>query len=172
MKAMLRALIPTTFLLSIAGCTSPTGADDGRATPLEVVAKVREPAALLDARGDDALDVLRNPTSPFTWKDTYVFVVDCAADRVLANPRFPERQGGDIKQHADYAGKPYGRRLCKIAAKPGGGWIEYVWLRPGTQTPSRKISFVMSAGDGAYQLGAGVYDDTLDLESLERLTAR
>ena len=91
---------------------------------------------------------------------------------MLSNPRFPEREGGDIKQHADYAGRPYGQRLCDVAARPGGGWIEYTWLRPGTETPSRKVSFVLSAGDGAYQVGAGVYDDTLALAELERLAGR
>ena len=49
-------------------------------------------AALLDSQGDAALDVPRDPSSRFTRKDTYVFVVDCKADRVLSNPRIHDRE--------------------------------------------------------------------------------
>ena len=105
------------------------------------------------------------------WKDTYVFVVDCANDRVMVNPAFPDRVGGDIKQHKDHDGKQYGRELCEVATRPGGGWIEYVWPRRGGGTPTRKVSFVVSADGQPYQLGAGLYDDSRSLEELQALTA-
>ncbi len=149
---------------------APVLADDGSATPEGVVAKVQEAAALLATQGASALDVLRDPTSAFTWKDTYIFVVDCAADRVLSNPAFPERQGRDIKQHVDYNGKQYGQELCDTAQQPGGGWVEYVWLKPGGDTPLRKISFVMSVDGQPYQLGAGIYNQTISLNDVAALT--
>ena len=46
-------------------------------------------------------------------------------------PAFPARQGGDIKQHTDYNGYQYGLDLCETAQQAGGGWVEYVWLKPG-----------------------------------------
>ncbi|MDJ0949107.1 MAG: cache domain-containing protein [Alphaproteobacteria bacterium] len=138
----------------------------GQADPDEVVAKVRKAAALLAREGEAGLEVIRDRRSEFTWKDTYVFVVNCEADEVLANPAFPERQGGDIKQHTDYNGKQYGLELCKTAQLPGGGWVEYVWLKPGGEVPLRKISFVMSVEGRPYQLGAGIYDKTVRLEDL------
>lgn len=140
------------------------------ASPEEVVAKVREAAALMEVDGAAALAAIGDPSSRFTWKDTYVFVVDCEKDRVMANAAFPERVGGDILRHTDYAGFRYGPVLCEVAGRPGGGWIEYVWLRPGRETPERKISFVMSVSGGLYQVGAGVYDDTVTLEALNERT--
>lgn len=139
------------------------------ANPEEVVLKVRKAAALLAEQGVEGLDVLRDPSSEFTWKDTYVFVVNCEIDEVLANPAFPERQGGDIKQHTDYAGKPYGLELCETATQSGGGWVEYTWLRPGGGEPARKISYVVSAEGHPYQLGAGIYNDTITISELEEL---
>ena len=136
------------------------------AQPGEVAAKVRRAAALLAERGPAGLDIVRNRASEFSWKDTYVFVVNCGADEVLANPAFPERQGGDIKQHTDYNGKQYGLELCETAQRPGGGWVEYVWLKPGGKTPLRKFSFVMSVEGQPYQVGAGIYDQTLTLEEV------
>lgn len=141
-----------------------------QATPEEAISKVHKAAALLRARGDAALEILRNPNSEFVWKDSYVFVVNCEADLVLSNPVFPERQGGDIKQHLDYNGKQYGLKLCGTANNPKGGWVEYVWPKPGGGTPSRKISYVISVNN--YQVGAGVYHETISLEELNWLIER
>ena len=147
-----------------------TWAQEGQAGPAEVVSKVHKAAALLAERGAAGLEVIRDNKSEFTWKDTYIFVVDCEADKVMANPAFPARVGGDIKQHTDYNGKQYGLELCETAKRPGGGWVEYVWPKPGGGNPLRKISFVMSVDGLPYQLGAGIYNETVTFEELRRLT--
>ena len=149
--------------------TSADSTHDEYATPNEVVSKVRKAAKLLADQGAAGIEVLRDSTSEFTWKDTYVFVVDCNRDLVLANPAFPKRQGGDIKQHTDYDGKQYGLELCKTAQQPGGGWVEYVWPRPGGGEPSRKISYVTKVEGRSYQLGAGIYNETISLAELRRM---
>ena len=154
----------------IVGSASVGRAGDDHASPEEVVSKVRQAAGLLAADGAAGLEVIRNPNSEFTWKDTYIFVVNCDVDEVMANSRFPERVGGDIKKHTDYNGYQYGLELCDIAQRPGGGWVEYVWLRPGGDEPLRKISFVMSVDGEPYQLGAGIYDDTVTIDELRALT--
>lgn len=141
-----------------------------QAGPEEVVDKVQQAAELLEKDGEAALAVIMDPSGGFAWKDTYVFVVDCAADRVRANPAFPERVGGDIKQHTDYAGKQYGLELCETAARPGGGWVEYTWLRPGGKTPLRKVSYVTSVKGRRYQLGAGIYDESTPIAELEAIS--
>ncbi len=153
----------------LASVSCGTNHTRNEATPLEVVEKVRRAAKLLAEQGPAGLRILRNNTSIFTWKDTYVFVVDCNADLVLANPAFPEREGGDIKQHTDYNGKQYGFDLCETAGKPGGGWVEYMWLKPGGDKPMRKISYVMSVEDHPWQLGAGIYNESVSLEELEEI---
>ncbi len=139
--------------------TAAADADPARADADEVVAKVEQAIELIRSEGDMALPVLADPSGGFVWKDTYVFVVNCEADRVIVNPAFPERIGGDIKQHTDYAGWPYGKELCRIANTAGGGWIEYTWLRPGDDTPRRKTSYVRSVPGMPYQVGAGIYED-------------
>ena len=126
-------------------------------------------AALLENQGAAGLEVIRDRTSEFTWKDTYVFVVDCDADVVLANPAFPERQGGDIKQHTDYNGKQYGLELCETAKQPGGGWVEYVWPKPSGGEPSRKISYVITVDSLSYQVGAGIYNETISVAELNQI---
>ena len=154
-------------------CLSAAAVADGeRAGRTEVVAKVRQAAALIEREGDAAFRIIADPASGYRWKDTYVFAVNCEADRVMANPAFPERVGGDIKQHTDYAGKQYGLELCRTAARPEGGWIEYVWLTPGGTTPRRKISFVMSVPGTPYQVGAGIYDHKTAIADLNDTSDR
>ena len=156
-----------TAVLLIAGAPG-AAAETERAGAAEVVAKVQQAATLIEREGDAAFAILANPLSGFVWKDTYVFVVNCDADRVMANPAFPERVGGDIKQHTDYADKKYGLELCEVAAN-GGGWVEYVWLQPGGSVPMRKISYVISPEGSPYQIGAGIYGDNKTLDELNQL---
>lgn len=162
------------FALVVAGfdyaAVAFASTDREHASPAEVVEKVRSAVRLLEEYGGAGLTVLRGSGSGYVWKDTYVFVVNCDADVVLSNPAFPEREDGDIKQHTDYNGKRYGPELCAKASEPGGGWIEYVWPRPGGNGARRKISFVMSVPDHPYQVGAGLYSETLTLDELSALT--
>ena len=162
----------TRIMTVVAGlivCQSAIFAQGEQATPGEVMAKVRKAAAFLAKHGEEGLEVLRDKASEFTWKDTYVFVVNCDADLVMANPAFPEREGGDIKRHTDYDGKRYGVELCKTAKHAVGDWIEYVWLKPGGDKPYRKISYVMSVDGMPYQVGAGIYDEAITLEELRQI---
>lgn len=101
---------------------------------------------------------------------SFVFVVNCDADEVMANPAFPERVGGDIKQHTDHNGKQYGLELCETANRKASGWIEYTWPRSGGGEAMRKMSYVMSVNGRPFQVGAGIYDATVSLAELEQLT--
>ena len=115
----MRPFITLSALLYLAVCDPYIAmADPARAGRNEVVARVMEAAALIRNEGEAAFGVIADPDAGYLWKDTYVFAVNCDADRVMANPAFPERVGGDIKQHTDYAGKQYGRELCRAAAQP------------------------------------------------------
>ncbi len=145
-----------------ASAGSPCVTEKQVATREEVVEKVRAAVEMLATVGHEALPLIADPESEFVWKDTYVFVVDCDADRVMANPRFPERVGGDIKQHTDYVGFRYGTSLCEKARLPKGGWITYQWPRSGSSEPLTKTSFVLSVPGVPLQVGAGVYLEGAD----------
>ena len=161
--------LPLLAALTLPISLPPRAAANDRATADEVVIKVEAATRLIAEHGDTALGLIADPAAGFVWKDTYVFVVNCDLDRVMVNPAFPERVGGDIKQHTDYAGVPYGLRLCEAAARPGGGWIEYTWPVPGSDTGRRKVSYVRSVPGTPYQVGAGIYDATTDIAELTAL---
>ncbi|NAS12232.1 cache domain-containing protein [Poritiphilus flavus] len=139
------------------------------ATPTEVVAKVRKAASHLEDKGLEGLSQLRDPNSEFSWKDTYVFSFNCSEDRVLANPAFPDKVGGDIKKHTDYNGFRYGLKMCEESDNVNGVWIEYLWPKPGGGQPLRKISYVITVKSLNIQVGAGIYNEDIGMAELNRL---
>ncbi len=140
-----------------------------RATPEEVIAKVHKAAELLKEKGDAALSILRDSKSEFTWKDTYIFLIDVGESMVLSNPAFREREGGNIREHKDWNQDPYGQWLCELALK-GGGWMEFNWPQPGSQKGERKVSYIYPIPGLKYTVCAGVYGETRSIEELNNLT--
>ena len=158
------------LLLSVAascamGLSAGAWAADA-ATADEVVAKVKEAAAAVKASSADVvLSEFDKKDGKWAWKDTYVFVLDCTAGTVKAHPN--EKVKGmkltDLKDKA--TGKEFGTALCDAAKSAKGGWVEYMWTKPGAEGNHRKVAYIRSAGN--YQVAAGVYDDKMTTKELE-----
>lgn len=138
-------------------------------TPQEVVENVHKAAELLKTKGKEGLEMLRDPQYELNTGDAYIFIIDVEESLVVSNPRFPERNGGNIREHLDWAGKHYGIELCDVAMR-GGGWIEFVWPKPGTTEGVRKISYIYPVPGLRYTVCAGIYDDTMSLDELNRMS--
>lgn len=129
-----------------------TAADPDAATPEEVISKVWAASRFLNEKGASGFAEFNSKDGRWVWKDSYVFVYDCRLDRMVAH----------LTQITDNNGKFIFKELCKAGADPRGGWVEYVWTKPGAGSVSRKISYALGA-DIAFasgiQVAAGVYDD-------------
>ena len=137
------------------------------ATADEVIAKVKEAAADVAAHGDAALAAYNDPKGKWAWKDTYVFVMDCKTGMMSAHPN-DKVKGMKLADLKAKDGKDLGNALCAAGGKGAkGGWVEYMWTKPGAEGNFRKVSYVLPAG--SYAVGAGVYDDT-PLATLEGKT--
>lgn len=95
------------------------------------------------------------------WRsgDYYIFVTG-ADDKELCHPN-KNMIGKSASEIVDSKGKKVGVELLEAAKKPGGGWVDYVWPRPGTDKPVAKSSYSMSVKgpDGkTYYVGAGGYE--------------
>ena len=144
---------------------------NNEATPEEVIAKVHQAAQLLINKGEAGLNILRDNTSEFTWKDTYIFVIDVEGSVVLSNPAFKAREGGNIREHLDWNNKFYGKELCTLSQN-GGGWMEFVWPKPGLNEGQRKVSYIYPIPGYKYTVCAGIYNDTKSIDELNALTKR
>lgn len=129
------------------------------ATIDEVKAKVAEAAKYLADKKDAGLAEFDGKNKAWAWKDTYVFVYDCKADKAVAHPKLKDKPVMDVK---DKAGNPvFGgdNGLCKAGEQAGGGWVVYMWPKPGSEDPAPKATFAMKVEGTDYQVAAGIYAD-------------
>ena len=150
-----------------------TAADPDAATPEEVISKVWAASRFLNEKGASGFAEFNSKDGRWAWKDSYVFVYDCRLDRMVAHPMRPDLVGRPLMQITDNNGKVIFKELCKAGNDPRGGWVEYVWTKPGAGSVSRKISYALGA-DIAFasgiQVAAGVYDDKASVSDLTKLT--
>jgi signal transduction histidine kinase len=68
-------------------------------------------------------------------------------------------------------GKKIFPEVCQATEKASGVWVEYWWPKPGEKEGSRKISYVLKAGNTPYVVGAGIYDNKVAISDLQKLTS-
>jgi signal transduction histidine kinase len=139
-----------------------------KATPLEIVQKVVAAEKFLTDNGLSKLSHFNNAESDWSWGGTYVFVLDCSKITVAAHPVQPGLIGRDLASLRDVKGKLFFRELCTASEK--GGWVEYYWPKPGEKEASRKISYMRQVPGTGFQVGAGLYEDVLEIEELVDFT--
>lgn len=161
---MAAALVLSLFALSAAAQDS--------ATPQEVYEKVLAASSTLEQLGPEALPAFNDPKGEFVWKDSYVWVIDCKKDVVVAYPN-PKIIGINLSRVQDKPGdlrapKHHGQEICAAAANLNGGWVDYYWEKLGSDKPERKISFVVSVPGQPYAVTAGIYDEKTDINALNK----
>lgn len=94
---------------------------------------------------------------PWYYQDKYVFVWRIGGVRVVYPPD-PSAVGEDMTDLKDSNGKPIGKLFIQTAEK-GGGVVEYLWPKPGTDVPSKKITYIKEAhyNNVTYLVGSGYY---------------
>jgi signal transduction histidine kinase len=131
-------------------------------TPAQIVAKVREAAALVAKDGRAAFPAFRGKDSAFIFGGTYIWIHDM--DGVMQmHPVKPKMEKKPLIGLKDANGKAFFVDMNKVAAA-GGGWVDYLWPKPGEKEPVLKVSYVVEAkhADGHFVIGCGVYDMTMD----------
>lgn len=119
---------------------------------------VNRAAVLVEERGKEAFDLLRDRTGPFNFMDTYVFVENLEGVE-LVNPAQPSLEGRNLMEVQDVYGKFLVKNYIKQAVKKGKAWVDYYWYRPGESVPVKKITHVrlVKSGGETYVVGAGYY---------------
>ena len=106
-----------------------------------VAERVGHAVELLKGAGiEAAFNAFRDPSSPFSFLDTYVFVLD-ETGQTLVDPSFPNMAGRDLSGFEDAVGmKPIAELLRKLAIADDA-WVQYLWRRPGEPVPTRKLIY-------------------------------
>ena len=164
----MKKVITVAIILFFSTMVSPLYAG-GSATPQDVIKKVKEAAEYLSKMGKAGLTSFKKRHGKWVWKDTYVFVLEEDKGTVVAHPIKPKLVGKKLMGLKDIKGNMFFVQFFQAAKKPNGGWVEYWWPKPGEKKASRKITYVLQAGKTPYQVGAGIYNDTITIEELNKL---
>jgi signal transduction histidine kinase len=159
----------------VLACADTTRAQQDHATPQEVVQRVRQTAQAIAESGEAGLATYRGKNATSVWKDSYTFVVSCEGGAAVnvAYPIRPELDGKPVAQALTFGPKP-GEQLaadfCTEGQKPRGGWVAYDFPKAGGTQPERKVTYLLAARGTPYVVGAGIYDPTVKVEDLDRLS--
>ncbi len=87
---------------------------------------------------------------------------------VKMHPIKPSLNGKNMYDLQDPNGKYLYREIVKIAnEKAEGGFLDYIWEKPGFSKPQPKISFVQKFEEWDWIIGTGVYVDDIEVKIAE-----
>lgn len=124
-------------------------------------AKVNWACGLIEAKGKDALPEINKMRF---CGDNYVWIQDTGENiKMVQHPTKPKLNGQTIQEHRDENKFQLFYEFHKMAtAKPAGGWVDYVWAKPGAEKATPKTSFVkLCKGTTKWVAGSGVWKDDM-----------
>ncbi len=77
----------------------------------------------------------------------------------IMHPIKPELNGKDLSGLKDPNGVHIFQEFVKICKEKGGGFVNYLWPKPGEKDPVAKISYVKTFVPWGWVVGSGIYVD-------------
>lgn len=141
----------------------------------ELMALVREGAAVLEKQGEQAYPEFRKQGSNWFRDDTYFFVWTMDGTRVF-HAANPAGEGQNVSGIKDVLGRPFGKMIIDAATSPSGeGWIHYMYPEPEGIFPTWKSTFVkrvtFPSGE-QHIVGSGIYNMQMDKAFIEDVVGR
>jgi signal transduction histidine kinase len=118
-------------------------------TAAEAKAMLEKAVAALKASKASALTMFVKGEGGFKDRDLYVF---CGGPDGLFTAH-PSLVGKSLKDLKDKAGKALGEDIYKSAQEGKITEVTYMWPRPGTTDPVKKVSYVTKVGDQVCAVG-------------------
>ena len=110
----------------------------------------------------DALNIV----SQMRYGDSGYFWVNDLKAVIIEHPVKPELNGKDLSKLQDKNGLYVFSEFVKTANKQGNGYVDYVWPKPGSDTPEGKVSYVELFKPWGWIVGTGAYKQDL-IESIK-----
>ncbi len=101
----------------------------------------------------------------------YFWINDMNPTMVM-HPIKPALDGKDLSGFEDKTGKKLFVAFVDTVKKDGAGFVDYLWPKPGSETPVPKLSYVKGFTPWGWIVGSGVYIDDLDEAYMEALIAK
>lgn len=127
-----------------------------------IMKKVDEAVTLLGKKGEAAFLEFQGEDTPFIFAGTYIWIHDQNGVTRM-HPIKYKLNGRNLINMSDSTGKLFFAVMNEVAEEDGGGWVDYMWPKPGEKKPSPKISYVKQVkfGDETFVAGCGTYDQAV-----------
>ena len=106
----------------------------------------------------ERVEMIRSFIKPIRFysdQSGYFYVYDFSCLNI-AHATQSDLPGKNLYDHKDVKGKFVIRELS-AAAKKGGGYVEYYWVKPGSKNEFKKMGYVEPIPGTNYFIGTGVY---------------
>jgi methyl-accepting chemotaxis protein len=111
---------------------------------------------------DEARRTALETLKALRYEEREYFWVNDLHPRMVMHPTKPEYDGRDVGNDVDPDGKLLFREFVKTARAAGAGYVRYLWPKPGSDVPVRKISYVKLFEPWGWVVGSGLYLDDLE----------
>ncbi|HEU0264648.1 MAG TPA: methyl-accepting chemotaxis protein [Geobacterales bacterium] len=95
------------------------------------------------------------------YNDKDYFWINDMTPRMVMHPTKPELEGTDLSGNKDPQGKALFVEFVNVCKAQGGGFVDYLWPKPGASEPVPKISYVKLYEPWGWIIGSGVYVDDI-----------
>lgn len=157
MRNVIVGFLVLLFVFSINGIVI---AGENTATVTECIEMAEKAAAMMLEDPDAALAEMSKRDGKFVWKDSYVFAMNLEG-KMLAHPFMPGlmRMSNLLLTPDKNVEEPKMLfvEFVVVASTKGEGWVEYMWPKPGSTTPSVKETYIYRVPDTNLFVGAGIY---------------
>lgn len=169
-RVMTVVLLIAVFLLTLTAinsstCLASTGDNAAIECNKEIAKNIVHTTALglgeilKDVKTEDKrVALIRSFISPIRFysdKSGYFYAYNFKCVNI-AHATQKDLQGKNLYDHKDVKGKYVIRELSE-AAKKGGGFVEFYWVKPGAKGEQKKMGYVEQIPGTDYFIGTGVY---------------
>ncbi len=123
-----------------------------------------------DIEADVQRDVLRWLAQVRSSSSGYLWVHDESL-RMVSHPYHTRKtdpgwyETGGLRDYADPNGVRVFVEMQRVCREQGGGFVSYLWGKPGHEGVSPKLSYVERVPDSDWIIGAGVYTDDVEAQA-------
>jgi signal transduction histidine kinase len=121
--------------------------------------RVNRAARYLTNNGKDAaFKRFHSRASSFFFLDSYIFVLNERGE-TLVDPAYPNRTGRTMLEFQDAVGFFAFKAALKKLEQADEAWVQYLWPKPGSLAPSRKLIYVrkVKIGDEVFIVGSDFF---------------
>jgi signal transduction histidine kinase len=121
--------------------------------------RVNRAADVLKTEGKTAaFKQFQDPASPFFFLNSYIFLLNDKGE-TLVDPAFPTLSGRNLSDFQDAVGFHAIKEVLQKLENTDAAWVQYLWLKPGSPVPSRKLLYArkLKIGDEIFIVGSDFF---------------